>query len=178
MPPYSTGTPTRRQWLHGTAFAGLFATQPVWAQTSTKPAASKAATGPAIASVAQVIDMSAAQQDVSRDLLVGAQAAWKDFNARGGLRGRPVQHVALETDGSQAALVAAARWLVPIVATGNTVFPMLWDESKRSGPAVVESLRTTLPKLGFVAILIMLGTYTPDSITLLLRAVAQSIAGI
>jgi hydrogenase-4 component F len=64
------------------------------------------------------------------------------------------------------------------VATGHTVFPMLWDESKRSGPAVVESLRTTLPKLGFVAILIMLGTYTPDSITQLLRAVAQSIAGI
>ena len=64
------------------------------------------------------------------------------------------------------------------VATGHTVFPMLWDESKRSGPAVVESLRTTLPKLGFVAILVMLGTYTPDSITRLLRAVAQSIAGI
>lgn len=64
------------------------------------------------------------------------------------------------------------------VATGHTVFPMLWDESKRSGPPVVESLRTTLPKLGFVAILIMLGTYTPDSITQLLRAVAQSIAGI
>jgi len=64
------------------------------------------------------------------------------------------------------------------VATGNTVFPMLWDESKRAGPPVVESLRSTLPKLGFVAILIMLGTYTPDSITQLLRAVAQSIAGI
>ena len=64
------------------------------------------------------------------------------------------------------------------VSTGQAVFPMLWDESKRSGPAVVESLRTTLPKLGFVAILIMLGTYTPDSITRLLRAVAQSIAGI
>ena len=64
------------------------------------------------------------------------------------------------------------------VATGNTVFPMLWDESKHSGPPVVESLLTTLPKLGFVAILIMLGTYTPDSITQLLRAVAQSIAGL
>lgn len=107
MPPYFTGPLTRRQWLHGAAFAGLLAAQPIGAQTAAGPAASKAAAGPAIANVAQVIDMSAAQQDVSRDLLVGAQAAWKDFNARGGLRGRPVQHVALETDGTPASLQTA-----------------------------------------------------------------------
>jgi hydrogenase-4 component F len=64
------------------------------------------------------------------------------------------------------------------VATGRTVFPMLWDESKRNGPPVVESLLTALPKLGFVGILIMLGTYTPEPISELLRAVAQSIAGL
>ena len=64
------------------------------------------------------------------------------------------------------------------VATGRSVFPMLWDESKRQGPAVVESLATTLPKLGFVAILIMLGAYTPEPVAALLRAVAQSIAGL
>ena len=140
MPPYSTGTPTRRQWLHGTAFAGWFATQPVWAQTSTKPAASKAATGPAIASVAQVIDMSAAQQDVSRDLLVGAQAAWKDFNARGGLRGRPVQHVALETDGSPASLEAAwktvradANCVALAGCAGNSVALGLLDLQRKAG---------------------------------------------
>ena len=141
MPPYSTGTPTRRQWLHGTAFAGWFATQPVWAQTSTKPAASKAATGPAIASVAQVIDMSAAQQDVSRDLLVGAQAAWKDFNARGGLRGRPVQHVALETDGSPASLEAAwkavradANCVALAGCAGNSAALGLLELQRKAGP--------------------------------------------
>lgn len=63
------------------------------------------------------------------------------------------------------------------VATGRAVFPMLWDASKRVGPPVVESLVTTLPKLGFVAILIMLGTYTPEPVAQLLRAVAYSIAG-
>ena len=64
------------------------------------------------------------------------------------------------------------------VATGRTVFPMLWDASKRSGPPVVESALTTLPKLGFVGILIMLGSYTPEPVAALLRAVAQSIAGL
>jgi hydrogenase-4 component F len=63
------------------------------------------------------------------------------------------------------------------VATGRTVFPMLWGASKRCGPPVHESWITALPKLGFVGILIMLGTYTPDVLTRLLRVVAQSIGG-
>jgi hydrogenase-4 component F len=63
------------------------------------------------------------------------------------------------------------------VATGRTVFPMLWGASRRDGPPVLESWITALPKLGFVAILIMLGTYTPEPITRLLIAVAQSIGG-
>jgi hydrogenase-4 component F len=63
------------------------------------------------------------------------------------------------------------------VATGRTVFPMLWGESKRAGPHAVEAWVTTLPKLGFVGILIMLGTYTPEPLTRLLVAVARSIGG-
>lgn len=57
--------------------------------------------------VAQIIDTSAAQQDVSKDFLVGSRAAWQDLNARGGLRGRPVTHLALEVDGSTAGVRAA-----------------------------------------------------------------------
>ncbi|AVP57551.1 ABC transporter substrate-binding protein [Pulveribacter suum] len=57
--------------------------------------------------VAQIVDLSARQQDVSRDFLIGSRAAWADFNARGGLRGQPVQHLVLETDGSAAATRAA-----------------------------------------------------------------------
>jgi len=63
------------------------------------------------------------------------------------------------------------------VATGRTVFPMLWGASKREGPPVHESWIAALPKLGFVFILIMLGTYSPQAITQLLIAVAQSIGG-
>jgi hydrogenase-4 component F len=71
-----------------------------------------------------------------------------------------------------------AMLTIIFVATGRSVFPMLWNATKREGPPVVESLPTTLPKLGFVAILIMLGAYTPEPLAALLRAVAQSIAGL
>ena len=64
------------------------------------------------------------------------------------------------------------------VSTGQAVFPMLWDPPSRSGPPVVESLVTVLPKMGFVVVLVMLGTYAPEPVTLLLRAVAASIAGV
>ncbi len=63
------------------------------------------------------------------------------------------------------------------VSTGRAVFPMLWDAPTRTGAPVVESLFTVLPKMGFVGILIMLGTYTPEPLSQLLRAVAASIAG-
>ena len=57
--------------------------------------------------VAQFQDTSAAQQDVTKDFLIGARAAWQDLNARGGLRGRPVQHRTIEVDGSRASVQQA-----------------------------------------------------------------------
>lgn len=59
--------------------------------------------------VAQILDVSAAQQDVSKDFLIGSRAAWQDINAHGGLRGRPVQHLSLEVDGTPASLRAALQ---------------------------------------------------------------------
>lgn len=66
---------------------------------------------------------------------------------------------------------------VIFVATGRTVFPMLWGAPKMAVQAPREPWVTVLPKLGFVAVLVMLGTYTPDALTALLRAVAVSIGG-
>ena len=63
------------------------------------------------------------------------------------------------------------------VATGRSIFPMLWGPSERHGPAIVETWVTALPKLGFVTALVLLGVYTPPSISALLVAVAQSIGG-
>ena len=53
--------------------------------------------------------MSPSQQDVSRDFLIGSRAAWQDLNARGGLQGRPVQHLAMEVQGSGPSLHNALR---------------------------------------------------------------------
>ncbi len=66
---------------------------------------------------------------------------------------------------------------VIFVATGRTVFPMLWGATQGTQPKTHEGWATTLPKLGFVGVLVMLGTYTPDVLTRLLRAVAVSIGG-
>lgn len=57
--------------------------------------------------VAQVVDFSQAQQDVSKDFLIGSRAAWQDINLRGGINGRHVQHLAVETDGTPASLRVA-----------------------------------------------------------------------
>ena len=61
--------------------------------------------------VAQLVDFSLAQQDVSKDFLIGSRAAWQDINARGGIRGRRVEHLAVETDGTPASLRAALATL-------------------------------------------------------------------
>ena len=63
------------------------------------------------------------------------------------------------------------------VATGRSIFPMIWGHSDRTGRQVTESWVATLPKIGFVAALVLLGVYTPGRLGALLAQVAQSIAG-
>lgn len=66
---------------------------------------------------------------------------------------------------------------VIFVATGRTVFPMLWGQPKTQVHTQAQALMTLLPKIGFVAVLVMLGTYPPQHIATLLRTVAVSIGG-
>ncbi|MCW0200922.1 MAG: proton-conducting transporter membrane subunit [Rhodanobacter thiooxydans] len=66
---------------------------------------------------------------------------------------------------------------VIFVATGRTIFPMIWGASEYPGPQVTETWVTALPKLGFVSVLVMLGIYTPARISDLLTQVALSIGG-
>jgi len=87
--------------------------------------------------VAQVADMSAAQQDVSRDFVVGSRTAWQEINAKGGLRGREIQHQVIEIAGAAAAQGALARLTdtAPCVALSGTV-------GDRAAGAMVEALKT------------------------------------
>lgn len=91
----------RRHLLLSAASLGLGSLAPAWSQTA-KP--SKTQHNPA---VVQIVDTSIGQQDVSRDFLIGSHAAWQDINARGGIRGRTIEHITLETDGSLASLRTA-----------------------------------------------------------------------
>lgn len=63
------------------------------------------------------------------------------------------------------------------VATGRSIFPMIWGPSDRPRAPVNETWVTALPKLGFVTVLILLGVYTPAPVSALLLQVAQSIGG-
>lgn len=102
LPPSLT---SRRHWLQRVSLLTAGAAAPVWAQPA------KPATASRSLMVAQLVDFSPAQQDVSKDFLIGSRAAWQDINARGGIRGRRVEHLALETDGSPASLLAALATL-------------------------------------------------------------------
>lgn len=52
--------------------------------------------------IVQIVDASALQQDVSKDFLIGARAAWQSLNRQGGVQGQPVRHVVIEVDGTEA----------------------------------------------------------------------------
>ncbi|MES2512362.1 MAG: ABC transporter substrate-binding protein [Pseudomonadota bacterium] len=91
----------RRHLLTGTGLAALNAALPAWAQPGKPASAARNIV------VAQIVDVSQAQQDVSKDFLIGSRAAWQDINQRGGIRGRQVQHLSIETDGTPASLRGA-----------------------------------------------------------------------
>jgi ABC-type branched-subunit amino acid transport system substrate-binding protein len=85
--------------------AGALASGGVFGQPGKSAGAARSIT------IAQIVDTSPAQQDVSKDFLIGSRAAWQDINLRGGLRGRAVQHVSIEVDGSAASVSAAVAAL-------------------------------------------------------------------
>ena len=63
------------------------------------------------------------------------------------------------------------------VATGRSIFPMIWGPSDHAARQVEASWVTAVPKFGFVLALVLLGVYTPAPISALLLQVAQSIGG-
>jgi ABC-type branched-subunit amino acid transport system substrate-binding protein len=102
---------TRRTAMRSATAFALGTPALAWAEptrTTAGPAAVKAADGRAI-TIAQIVDTSPEQQDVSKDFLIGSRAAWQDINAKGGLKGRPVQHLSIDVNGTPAS--AQAAWL-------------------------------------------------------------------
>ena len=94
-------TSNRRRFLQQASVVAACVAAPSWAQPGKGGAASRSVT------IAQFVDVSQAQQDVSKDFLIGSRAAWQDINLRGGIRGRRVEHLTFETDGTPVSARAA-----------------------------------------------------------------------
>ncbi|MGZ3423374.1 MAG: proton-conducting transporter transmembrane domain-containing protein [Polyangiales bacterium] len=63
------------------------------------------------------------------------------------------------------------------VATGRTVFPMIWGVPKREVAKSDQTIVTAAPKLVFLVALVAMGIYMPAPLNDLFRAVAASIGG-
>jgi len=92
---------TRRSVLRGAVSLVAGAAAPSWSQSGKSAGATRAL------AVAQIVDSTPSQLDVSRDFLIGSRAAWQEINKKGGINGRAIQHLVLEVDGSAASLRGA-----------------------------------------------------------------------
>jgi len=63
------------------------------------------------------------------------------------------------------------------VATGRTVFPMIWGPSKEKHDWPRQTLPAAFPKLTFLVALVVLGIYIPPAFNHLLEQVAHSLEG-
>lgn len=61
------------------------------------------------------------------------------------------------------------------VATGRAIFPMIWGEPKRRVSWPKQTLVAALPKLVFLAALVVMGVYMPAPVNDLFRAVAATL---
>ncbi|MEZ5608656.1 MAG: ABC transporter substrate-binding protein [Burkholderiaceae bacterium] len=96
--------------------------------------------------VAQIIDESPEQHDVSRDFAVGARAAWAAVNADGGVRGQRVQHLVLATQGRSAELRQA--WQTALAQPGCVALSGCVGDGVA---ATVAALQAEAPTLAHVA---------------------------
>ncbi|MBL0276241.1 MAG: hypothetical protein IPQ24_09095 [Anaeromyxobacter sp.] len=66
---------------------------------------------------------------------------------------------------------------VTFIATGRSVFPMIWGEPKRQVDWASQRVATVLPKLVFLSALLAMGIYLPAPVNALFRQVAVTLGG-
>ena len=99
-------SPNRRAVL---TKSGLLAASAVWGGSPNVWAQGAKAGNAKSLVIAQIVDTSQGQEDVSRDFLIGARAAWQDINLKGGIRGQKVVHLTVETDGTAGSIQQAVE---------------------------------------------------------------------
>lgn len=133
--------PSRRRAVCTLASLTLASATPIWAQPS------RAAQGSRATTVAQIVDMSTSQIDVSKDFLVGSRTAWQEINARGGLQGSVVRHLVIEVDGTAASLRSAVDSLK---STSHCV-AVFGTAGDRAASQLAALLNRELPDVAHVA---------------------------
>jgi ABC-type branched-subunit amino acid transport system substrate-binding protein len=136
--PYSPG---RRRSLRTLVGASIASVLPVWAQSSKGSGSNRALT------VAQIVDISNSQIDVSKDFLVGSRTAWQEINAKGGIQGAPVRHLVMEVDGSPTSL----RTAVDSLKTEPHCVALFGSAGDRTAALLASMLRREMPELPHVA---------------------------
>jgi ABC-type branched-subunit amino acid transport system substrate-binding protein len=131
----------RRDLMLAALGAGASGTAPVWAQGPSGTSGARTHT------VAQIVDMSASQIDVSKDFLVGSRAAWKDINAKGGLRGATVRHLVLEVDGS----AVSVRTALDTLKSQPHCLALFGTAGDRAASQVAAIVRKDMPDLAHIA---------------------------
>lgn len=114
---------------------------PAWSQPG------KSSGAPRTLVVAQIVDSTASQLDVSRDFLIGSRAAWKDINAKGGVNGRLIEHLTLDVDGSPSSMRAA----LDSVKKSHNCVALSGTVGDRAASQLVALLRQDLHDIAHVA---------------------------
>ncbi len=125
----------------------FFTTAAHWAALSAIPALAQPNASVRSAAVVQIADVSASQIDVSKDFLAGSRTAWQEINAKGGLRGRAVQHQVLEVDGSAASLRAA----VDSIKSQSNLVALSGTVGAQAAGQIADILRRSLPDVAHIA---------------------------
>lgn len=66
---------------------------------------------------------------------------------------------------------------VTFIATGRSVFPMIWGEPKKKVNWASQTVAMVLPKLVFLGVLLAMGVYLPAPVNALFRQVAVTLGG-
>lgn len=147
--PFLQSRLSRRHWLQCAATASAAAVAGDALAQPSQSGSARDAEGDRPIVVAQIADMSKNQQDISRDFLVGSRTAWQELNARGGVRGRIVQHVSLETDSTPASLQAA--WQAAHRQTACVALSGCVGHAAAAGIAALQAASDTTTPLALVA---------------------------
>jgi len=139
MPPFPH--PGRRRVLHALASLPMALAAPGWAQPN------RSASGTRGLTIAQIVDTSTSQIDVTKDFLVGARTAWQEINSRGGLGGASVRHLVIEVNGSEASL----RGAVESLKAEPHCVALFGSAGDQTAAQLVSLLARELPELPHVA---------------------------